>query len=63
MPPVYNPRGSSYPMPVVGTVMGGRQRAGGSVLRSRGVVPSIVGAAAAAAGGGDVSPGRSRRRN
>lgn len=64
LPPVYNPRGSSYPMPVVGTVMGGgRQRAGGSVLRSRGVVPSIAGAAAAAVGGGDVSSGRSRRRN
>ena len=62
MPPVYNPR--SYPMPVVGEVLGGgRQRSGGgSVLRSRGVVPSIVGAAAAV-GGGDVSAGRSRRRN
>ena len=64
LPPVYNPRGSSYPMPVVGAVLGGgRQRSGGSVLRSRGVVPSIAGAAAAAVGGGDVSSGRSRRRN
>jgi hypothetical protein len=63
MPPVFNPRSSGgYPSNVVfGGSSGGRQRAGGSMIRGRGVIPSISTASAPA--GGSVVGGGARRRN
>jgi len=61
LPPVYNPRPVMYPTaPVYGGSSGGRQRAGGSTIRGRGVVPSISTAAPASVGGSGSGP---RRRN
>ena len=59
MPPVYNPRPVSYPGPVYTGTSGGRQRSAGSLIRGRGVVPSI--STAPPSSGGTV--GGARRRN
>jgi hypothetical protein len=60
MPPVYNPRPvGGYPGPVYAGTSGGRQRSGGSLIRGRGVVPSISTAPPSAGG----SVGGARRRN